>query len=261
MTQFRLHIHSGSRGRLWLATAAALVLVAWGCMAIKTLLITKELMRVTPNEAAANPELMRFASKEGAALFQDHCATCHGAGGKGDRAMGVPDLADKDWLYGTGHASDIERVVYYGIRSHDPRGWNLSVMPAFARPVPSVTERIPSMTPESIQAVIAYLRKLEGKPANVVLATAGDKIYHGSGGCYDCHTEDAKGDSAIGAPDLTDSIWLYGDGSPAAIFDSIAYGRQGACPAWVGKLRPSQIREVSLFVYSLSHVQKRMVPA
>lgn len=251
-----MHLPPGSKTRMGLAAALVLALAAWGTLALKNRLATRALMRETPDEAATNLETMRFARGEGAPLFRGHCAGCHGVGGKGDHATGVPDLTDNDWLYGMGRASDVEKVVYYGIRSHNPRGWSLTVMPGFARPVPSATEHIPPMTPAGIRAVIAYLLTLEGRPADTVLAAEGNKLYHGNGGCYDCHTADARGDSAIGAPDLTDRVWLYGDGSPGAMFESIAYGRQGVCPAWSDKLSPAEMREVSLYVYSLSRPQK-----
>jgi len=74
----------------------------------------------------------------------------------------------------------------------------------------------------------------------------------GAGGCYDCHATDGKGDSAIGAPNLTDRITLYGDGSRESLSMSISYGRHGMCPAWVGRINPAGIREAALFVYSLS---------
>jgi cytochrome c oxidase cbb3-type subunit 3 len=64
---------------------------------------------------------------------------------------------------------------------------------------------------------------------------------------------DAKGDSAIGAPNLTDRVTLYGDGSRESLSMSIAYGRHGMCPAWVTRIGPAGIREVAIFVYSLSH--------
>ena len=69
----------------------------------------------------------------------------------------------------------------------------------------------------------------------------------------DWHAGDAHGDNSNGGPNLVDKVWLYGDGDPKTIFNSIAYGRAGFCPAWEGKLRPAKIREVALYVYSLSH--------
>jgi cytochrome c oxidase cbb3-type subunit 3 len=253
MKQAHLHSLLKSRGRKWSAySVAGFLVLAVIITLIQNELIVKQLMRETPDAAIGNPKLMEFAEKRGAPLFRTYCASCHEDDGKGSPILGAPNLTDRDWLYGTGRVSDIEKVVSYGIRSHNPRGWNLAVMPAFARAVPSVTERIPPMTPGESRAVIAYLLELEKRSADGTLAAAGDKIFHGTGGCYDCHSADAKGDSAIGAPDLTDRIWLYGDGSPAAMFESIAYGRQGICPAWIGKLSPSAIREISIFVYSLS---------
>jgi cytochrome c oxidase cbb3-type subunit III len=215
--------------------------------------LESRLMRSDPGAAPETPKLFHFAIQRGVAIFHDRCASCHGADGRGDRSRGIPDLGDADWLYGTGTVGDIEKVVYYGIRSHNPRGWNLAVMPAFARPVPSPTEHIPPLTPPAIRALTEYLLSREGQPADRTAAMEGAAIYGSSGGCYDCHTADAKGDSAIGAPNLTDSIWLYGDGSRQSIYDSIAYGRQGVCPARAGLLRPVQIREVSLYTFSLSH--------
>jgi cytochrome c oxidase cbb3-type subunit 3 len=78
-------------------------------------------------------------------------------------------------------------------------------------------------------------------------------LYAGDAGCYDCHALDAKGDAAIGAPNLTDTVTLYGDGSREALFMSIAQGRQGVCPAWIMTLSAAGIRETALYVHSISH--------
>jgi cytochrome c oxidase cbb3-type subunit 3 len=86
-------------------------------------------------------------------------------------------------------------------------------------------------------------------------------VYSDKGGCYDCHARDARGDGAIGAPNLTDSIWLYGDGGARWIYDSIAYGRAGVMPAWADRLSPAQVRAVSLYVYSLSHGSAQPKPS
>jgi cytochrome c oxidase cbb3-type subunit 3 len=94
---------------------------------------------------------------------------------------------------------------------------------------------------------------LEGRPSDPGARERGAKIFKGPAGCDDCHGTDAQGDAAIGAPNLTDNVWLYGDGSRKAIFRTIGYGLQGVCPAWFGKLSAASIRETSLFVYMLSH--------
>lgn len=243
---------SGLRRPLGLAFAGAVIL-ACGAHGLHTMRTESRLLRAAPDTIPANSVLFGFAVGRGASTYRSRCASCHGPSGKGGTTQGVPDLTDSDWLYGTGTVSDIEKVVYYGIRSHNPRGWHLAVMPAFAQPVPSPTEKIPPLSPHGIEAVTEFLLSRAGRPADRSLAMEGAAIYASSGGCYDCHTADAKGDSAIGAPNLTDSIWLYGDGSRQAIHDSIAYGRQGLCPAWTGRLSAERMREVSLYVYSLSH--------
>ncbi|MDB5418977.1 MAG: c-type cytochrome [Phenylobacterium sp.] len=242
----------GLRG--WLAVGAALLAAgAVGSWVAHDIGLEAQLVRADPQAAARDPILFRFGAAQGRGLYRGHCASCHGGGGKGDRALGVPDLADGDWLYGTGQVSEIEKVATYGIRAHNPRSWNLAVMPGYARAAPSPSERVPPLTPGEIQAVTDYLLALAGRPADPRAARDGARVYGGKGGCYDCHTGDARGDPAIGAPNLTDRIWLYGDGGREAIAYSIAHGRQGMCPAWSGKLSPLRLREVSLYVFALSH--------
>jgi cbb3-type cytochrome c oxidase subunit III len=197
---------------------------------------------------------MRFATGRGRSLFDAHCASCHGQAGHGDRAKGIPDLTDDDWLYGTGQVIDIERVIGYGIRSHHPKAWNLAIMPAFGRLRPSEADaKIAPLAPPQIRDLIEFIFHEQGRVADGAAAARGASLYVGAGGCYDCHTTDLRGDSAIGAPNLIDEISLYGDGSRQALFMSIADGRQGECPAWVRQISPAGIRELALYVYSLSH--------
>ena len=239
-------------GRL-LVIAAAITLIWAGAGLATSSRLAAQLVRGDPDTVAAQAPLMRFAVARGAEVFQTQCASCHGAEGKGDSSRGVPDLTDADWLYGAGRVRDIEKVAYYGVRAHNPRSWNLAAMPAFARPVPSATEQLSPLRPDEIAAVVAFLQSRGGRPADPAAAEAGGRIFAGKGGCYDCPANDAKGDPAIGAPNLVDRIWLYGDGGRQAIFDSIAYGRQGVCPARAGRLSALRLREVSLFVFALSH--------
>jgi cytochrome c oxidase cbb3-type subunit III len=214
------------------------------------------LLRADPNAIPANPALMAFALGRGEALFEAHCAACHGTQGQGDPGRGVPNLSDGDWLYGTGLVSDIEQVIQYGIRSHHPKAWDLAIMPAYATAVPIARDaKISSLSPLDIRDLVEFLIHEQGGRADSAAASRGAKLFAGVGGCYDCHATDAKGDSAIGAPNLTDRITLYGDGSRESLAMSIAYGRHGICPAWVTRIGPAGIREVAVFVYSLSHPQ------
>ncbi len=214
------------------------------------------LLRADSNLIPDSPALMQFALDRGGALFAVHCSACHGLEGQADPARGVPSLSDADWLYGTGLVSDIEQVVRYGIRSSYPKAWNLAVMPAYARPRPDAKNGgILPLSPGNIRDLVEYLFALQGRKADPAAAASGGRLFAGAAGCYDCHAADAKGDSAIGAPNLTDGITLYGDGSRESLSMSISYGRHGLCPAWVGHITPAGIREVALFVYSLSHPQ------
>jgi cytochrome c oxidase cbb3-type subunit 3 len=211
------------------------------------------LIRAVPDDVPASPTLMRFATDHGRGIFATHCASCHGSEGLGRTSQGVPNLTDSDWLYGEGEASDIEQVVLYGIRTPNSRTWRLADMPAFARARPYSREpTMKPLTPGDISDVMQFLRLLGRQPADSTVAARGAAIYAGRGGCYDCHGNDGRGDPSVGAPNLTDAVWLYGDGSNKWLFDSIAYGRAGACPAWFNRLSPVQIREVALYVYALS---------
>ncbi len=210
------------------------------------------LLRADPDTLAANAGLNRFAIRHGAPIFHARCASCHGDRGDGDPSRGVPNLTDQDWLYGEGEVSDIERVVDYGIRSHNPKGWNMAVMPALATPNPGGEKGLQPLSPGDIEDLVDYLLQVEQSPHDAAGSARGAVIYATRGACYDCHNADARGDAAIGAPNLADHIWLYGDGGRAAIYQSIALGHQGVCPAWIKTLSPAQIREVAVYVHSLS---------
>jgi cytochrome c oxidase cbb3-type subunit 3 len=216
--------------------------------------VERRLLRADPDTLPADPALLRFAADRGRPLFLVHCATCHGISGAGDPLKGVPNLTDNDWLYGSGRVADIEQIIEYGIRSRNSRAWSLAMMPAYARPHPNPADNnIRPLAPGEINDLIEFLFRQQGRAADTAAASRGAALYTGDAGCYDCHSVDAKGDSAIGAPNLADTITLYGDGSRNALYQSIAYGRQGVCPAWIKKLSAAGIRETAVYVYSISH--------
>jgi cytochrome c oxidase cbb3-type subunit 3 len=240
----------------------AVLLAALACLMAAVLLhlagIEADLVRADPNAIPARPALMEYARRSGDALYQASCTACHGVAGQGDPGRGIPDLSDADWLYGTGSVSDIEQIIRYGIRSYHPRSWNLAIMPAYATARPSARDgAITPLSPANIRDLIEFLFREQGRQADGVSAARGAALFRGAGGCYDCHAPDAKGDSAIGAPNLTDRITLYGGGSRDALRMSISYGRHGVCPSWESRLGAVEIREVALYVYSLSHPEIR----
>jgi len=236
-----------------------LILAALACLVAVVLLqqasVGGRLLRADPNALPTDAGLMAFAQRDGGARYASHCATCHGANGRGDPERGIPSLSDGDWLYGTGSVSDIEQIIKYGIRSYHPKAWNLAIMPAYATPQPSSLDgKIPPLSPGNIYDLVEFLFHEQGRNADTEAAARGASLFRGAAGCYDCHAPDAKGDSAIGAPNLVDGITLYGDGSREALSRSIAYGRQGVCPSWVARFSPVEIRELAAYVYSLSHL-------
>jgi cytochrome c oxidase cbb3-type subunit 3 len=215
--------------------------------------LRRDLVVADPDEIPSSRSLFPFAVSEGRPAYLRHCAGCHGAGGRGDRAKGAPSLADNDWLYGSGRVSEIEWTITHGIRAADPRTRNLAVMPAFATPRPSPLGNIPPLTPGDIHDVVEFLVAVGSRDADPAAATRGSGIFHGRGGCYDCHGADARGDPAIGAPRLVGANWLTGDGERNSIFASIARGRRGVCPAWGEVLGAVEVRALAVYVYSLSH--------
>jgi cbb3-type cytochrome c oxidase subunit III len=239
------------------AAALAAALTVWGAAGAAS---ESRVLQVDPDAALA-PSDKAAAIAAGRRVFQAQCAACHGKAGRGDRTYGAPDLADRDWLYGTGAVGEIEQTVAYGIRSHQARGWNLADMPAFGAPRPSLNEKLDPLSPGDIEDLVAFLAARGGGAALASVgqvseaAGRGKAIFEGRGGCFDCHGGDAAGDPAIGAPNLIDGVWLYGDGSPASVFRSIAQGRRGVMPAFVSRLTAVQLRQVALYVHSLSEAR------
>jgi cytochrome c oxidase cbb3-type subunit 3 len=236
--------------RIWQVAIAILVLagVTAAIASVREKRTEAELLHADPDSMPA--AVLNLAANRGSAVFQAHCAECHGNNGKGDHALGVPDLTDHDWLYGSGRISEIAQTVRYGIRSGDPRGHALADMPAFAQPKPYAKEELLPLSPDDIQDMTAYLLRLEGRPAPADAAERGNRVFHTRGACWDCHGQDGKGDGSIGSPNLTDRTWLYGGGSPAEIFRSIADGHAGRCPAQAGHLSAAEILEAAAYVWS-----------
>lgn len=181
----------------------------------------------------ADDELRRFAVAGGRVLFAENCAGCHQSGGVGTK--GYPSLADDDWLWG-GSLTDIEHTIRVGIRStHDET--RMSQMPRF------LADGI--LTAKDVEAVADHVLALSGqKPANV----QGAKIY--ADNCVACHGETGKGNRELGAPNLTDKVWLYG-GDRNAIIHTIAQSRNGVMPTWAGRLDDATIKMLAVYVHSL----------
>jgi cytochrome c oxidase cbb3-type subunit 3 len=251
-THFRSLHRSAGRRRAVLLTFAMLP----GVAAVVCLLLWRQsdaradLVRAPPEAILASPRLRDTAIAIGRPVYRAHCADCHGPDGRGATADGVPDLRDRDWLYGEGRVAEIETVVRYGIRSHHSKGWNLASMPAYASAHPYAAEPIPPLAPQETDDVVQLLLNYEGRSAQPAAVTRGRAVYQ-KAGCWDCHGAEGYGDPAVGAPNLRDAITLYGS-SQAALARSVEQGRHGASPAFAGRLEPIQIRAVAVYVATLS---------
>ena len=149
--------------------------------------------------------------------------------------------------------SQIEEIVRYGIRAGNRRGWNLAIMPAYAR-LKSGTKEGPSyQTPQQVADLTQFVLSFTGRATDTEAAVRGGVTYNAAG-CWDCHGRDVQGDPAIGAPGLTDDEWLYG-GRPEDIRRSITQGRAGISPAFANKLTPGEQRSVAVYVASLARTK------
>lgn len=204
------------------------------------------------DDPAADAELVAAATSMARPLFSNHCAGCHGADMRGDRARGTPALTANHWLHGTGEVAQIERTILHGVRAGDPKGRNLADMPAFGRETPYARETIPALTPDQIDDAMEFVLTLRGSEANSQAAARGAVLYAGAGGCADCHAGDGKGDPVVGAPDLALSPGFFTDGARAGLRDIIANGHAGICPAWRGRLDVAEIRALAVYVQAVA---------
>jgi cytochrome c oxidase cbb3-type subunit 3 len=180
-----------------------------------------------------NPELMEFAINGGRAAFKENCAACHGTGAQGYK--GFPNLNDDDWLWG-GKVTDIYQTLLYGIRSaHDKARFNQ--MPSFG------LDKI--LKKDEIEAAAEYVMSLSD---NSIHNAQGEAIFKAN--CVACHGSNGKGNKALGAPNLSDAIWLYGGKKEDLLF-TIYYARAGVMPYWTGRLSDPTIKQLSLYVHSL----------
>lgn len=180
--------------------------------------------RYTPEQLAQDPA----ALQQGGRLFVDNCAACHGRDGRGNINLGAPNLTAANFLYGSS-GTDITTSI------HDGRS---GVMPPWA-----------SLGEDNVHNLAQYVLSLSGSPHDAAKAAAGKPLFTT---CAACHGPDGKGNPALGAPNLTDQVWLYG-GTLADIEHSIGDGRQGHMPSWSPRLSNEDIQVLAAYVYHLSH--------
>jgi cytochrome c oxidase cbb3-type subunit III len=205
-----------------------------------------ELLSVNADAVTNNTHLVDFARKEGARLFANHCARCHGEDLRGNTANGAVNLTDAVWLYESGSVFDIERTVLYGIRSGMSKARNVTDMPPYG-----ITGRL---SEAEIRNLVQYLLKLSGQQNQSEAAMQGRALYYdvAKANCVDCHGDTALGNPNYGAPDLTKNVWNNG-GDAKSLYESLYNGRHRIMPGFIGTLSLAEIRAVSVYVYLASH--------
>ncbi len=167
------------------------------------------------------------AKEMGQRLFMNYCAQCHGSDAGGSK--GFPNLNDKDYLYG-GDPEMIRASIVQG---------RAGVMPAFGH-----------LSSAQLSEVVAYVRNLANLPADDLKVAKGESVFKTN--CVACHGGDGKGNIILGAPNLTDKVWLYGS-SEKAVTETIQKGRNGVMPAHEAILTPERIQILTAYVWGLSH--------
>jgi cytochrome c oxidase cbb3-type subunit 3 len=184
-----------------------------------------EKFRTQPvNAVAADPEAFAMGKR----LYSTYCTVCHGSDAGG--GPGFPNLRDADWLYG-GEPDDIKATIANG---------RAGVMPPWGA----------ALGQEGVFNVAEYVISLSGRKAGSDAVAAGKEKFQQV--CAACHGADAKGNKALGAPNLTDNVWLYG-GSQAAIIKTISEGRGGRMPAHGEFLGEAKVHLLTAYIWGLSN--------
>jgi cytochrome c oxidase cbb3-type subunit 3 len=185
-----------------------------------------------------DPELLNFAMASGAANFALNCSQCHGSGAAGN-VGGFPNLNDDDWIWG-GDLENIYLTIAHGVRNEDDPDARYSEMPRYG-----VDELL---TRAEIADVAQYVVSLSGRDADAAAVERGAVTF--ADNCAACHGEQGEGIPDLGAPRLSDDIWLYG-GSVEEIAAQIWQPRQGVMPAWVSRIGETDVKELAVYVHSL----------
>jgi len=199
--------------------------------------LREAIANIAIEDLPADEQLMQTAVQGGRSAFVVHCVQCHGSGAAG--GPGYPNLNDDDWLWG-GDLRAIEFTLTHGIRNPDHDETRISQMPAFG------SDGI--LDDRQIADVVSHVRTLNDAEEASAGSARGAELY--TTNCAVCHGPTGAGDRSQGAPNLRDTIWLYG-ADRAAITDTVTNSRFGVMPRWGHRLDPVTIRMLAAYVWSL----------
>ncbi len=215
--------------------------------------LAESLLNASPETIRANPELLSYMNDLAETAITENCASCHGADLTGDGA--VPNLVDYEWIWGIDgfemtaveSVMEIMQTILYGVRNTECAeeikmfgacpDTRYSEMPAYGEL---------GWDENKLNNMVDYVLFLSGEDVNpfAVEAASGDWPI-----CVECHNVDGTGYTPFGGPDLTDDIWLFGS-SGQEIYDVLATGRMGVCPAWAEELDATTIKALSVYIYN-----------
>lgn len=196
--------------------------------------LVEELVNTDLATLEPGSDLHRYAVSRGGAVFRANCSQCHGSGAAG--AKGYPNLLDDAWLWG-GTLEEIAYTVRHGVRNETDGDARWSEMPAFGE----------ILSNEEIAQVVEFIPTLSE-------TEGGDQSLPGAtvfmDNCAACHGDNGGGDQFQGAPNLSDSIWLYG-GDPATLTETVTNARFGVMPAWGQRISEADVRAAATYVHAL----------
>ena len=195
--------------------------------------LVTQLVAADLNTLSPSSDLHRYAVARGGAVFRAQCSQCHGSGAAG--ALGYPNLLDNDWLWG-GDMENIALTIAHGVRNETDADARYSAMPAFDEVLEDA----------EITAIVDHVISLSDP--TIASDPVGAELFLDN--CSSCHGETAMGDREIGAPNLSDAIWLYGS-ERTDIEHTVRYARFGIMPAWGQRLSDEDVRAVSVYVHAL----------
>jgi cytochrome c oxidase cbb3-type subunit 3 len=196
-----------------------------------------QLVSVELEDVSQNTDLLQFAVNGGQSAFKVYCSQCHGSGANGGTIY--PSLIDDDWIWG-GTLEDIYLTLQHGIRYEQDDDTRLSEMPRYG--ADELLER------NEIMDVAWYVRQMSGQEFDAEAAARGQTVF--ADNCAACHGEKGEGIRELGAPNLSDAIWFYGN-THEQIVTQISNPKQGVMPGWTGRLSEVTIRQLTHYVHSL----------